>query len=171
MAIGEDSENKKRKSDTKGARSTITNNFPVTPKTPTSPSILKEGKYSKPNEEQKEDDTKDAVFIGPALSYLCTMIDIPSDRDHVERHRLVLTKLLTMIRQADPTAVVVQYETSPKYSGREKEVPANSCIDHPRKMPRSITQLQKFFQKVGLSEGEEQYSLTSFFFTRKTSKT
>ena len=147
MTIGEDSDNKKRKSDTEGARSTITNHFPVTPKTPTSPPILKEGKYSKLREEQKEDDAKDKVFIGSALSYLYIMIDIPSDRDHVEKYRLVLTKLLTTIRQADPTAVIVQYETLPKYSGREKEVSANLCIDHPRKMPRSITQLQKFFPK------------------------
>ena len=147
MTIGEDSDNKKRKLAMEGARSTITNHFPVTPKTPTSPPILKEGKYSNLREEQKEDDTKDKVFIGSALSYLYVMIDIPSDRDHVEKYRIVLTKLLTTIRQADPTAVIMQYETLPKYSGREKEVSANLCIDHPRKMPRSITQLQKFFPK------------------------
>ena len=45
-AMVEDSENKKRKANTEGAKSTITNHFPTVPKIPTSPLILKEGRYS-----------------------------------------------------------------------------------------------------------------------------
>ena len=85
--------------------------------------------------------------MGSTLTFLYLMIDIPIDRNHVERHRIIVTKLLSEIRLADPTAVLVQCETMPKYVGTEKEVDANLCIDHPRKMPRLITQLQKFFPK------------------------
>ena len=47
----------------------------------------------------------------------------------------------------------MQCETKPKHSGKEKEVSANLCIDHPRKMPRSYTQLQKFFPKGQPKQG------------------
>ena len=147
IAIEEDPENKKRKTADEGARSTITNHFPVMSKTPTSPPILKEGRYSNPTHNLTKDSSKDKVFVGSTLTFLYLMVDIPSDKDHVERYRIVLTRLLSAIRQADPTAVLVQYETKPKYSGKQKEVSADLCIDHPRKMPRSITQLQKFFPK------------------------
>lgn len=147
IAMDEELENKKRKATAEGARSTITTHFPVAPKSPSTPPILKEGRYSSSNEEHKADETKNKVFIGLTLSYLYLMIDIPSDRDHVERYRIVLTRLLSAIRQADPKAVIVQYEASLKYSGKEKEVSADLCLDHPRKMPRSITQLHKFFPK------------------------
>ena len=82
------------------------------------------------------------------MFHLCReKLDVPSDRDHAERHRIAVTRLFSAIRQADPTAVLVQHETKPKTSGKEKEVSADLCIDHPRKMPRLITQLQKFFPK------------------------
>ena len=147
IAIEEDLENKKRKTTDEGARTTIINHFPVVSKTPTSPPILKEGRYSNPKQDLTKDMSKATVFVGSTLTYLYLMIDVPPDRDHVERYRIVVTRLLSAIRQADPTAVLVQYETQPKYSGKEKEVSADLCIDHPRKMPRSITQLQKFFPK------------------------
>ena len=85
--------------------------------------------------------------MGSTLTYLYLMIDIPMDRNHVERYRIIVTKLLSEIRQADPEAVLVQYEATPRYVGTEIEIDANFCIDHPRKMPRSITQLQKYFPK------------------------
>ena len=147
IAIEEDPENKKRKTNDGGAKTTITNHFPVVPKTPPSPPILKEGRYSNPKQDLTKDMSKATVFIDSTLTFLYLMIDVPSDRDHVERYCIIVTRLFSAIRQADPTVVLVQYETQPKYSGREKEVSADLCIDHPRKMPRSITQLQKFFPK------------------------
>ena len=144
-AMDEDTENKKRKAAPAGARSTITNHFPVATKPPPSPPILKEGKYS--SKENKVVDTENKVFLGAALSYLYLMIDIPSDKDHIEKHRITLTRLLSAIRQADPKSVIVQHEATPRCSGKEKEVDANMCLDHPGKMQRSITQLHKFFPK------------------------
>ena len=104
-AIDEDPENKKRKAAPEGARSTITNHFPVATKPPPSPPILKEGKYS--SKENKVVDTENKVFLGVALSYLYLMIDIPSDKDHAEKYRITLTRLLSAIRQADPKSVIV----------------------------------------------------------------
>ena len=143
--MDEDTENKKRKAAPAGASSTITNHFPVAPKPPPSSPILKEGKYS--SQENKVLNTENKVFRGGALSYLYLMIDIPSDKDYVEKYRITLTRLLSAIKQADPKSVIVQHEATPRYSGKEKEVDANMCLDHPGKMPRSITQLHKFFPK------------------------
>ena len=143
--MDEDPENKKRKAAPAGARSTITNHFPVATKPLPSPPILKEGKYS--SNENKGAYTENKVFLGATLSYLYLMIDIPSDKDYVEKYRTTLTRLLSAIRQADHKSVIVQYEAVPRYSGKEREVNANMCLDHPGKMPRSITQLHKFFPK------------------------
>ena len=92
IAMDEDPENKKRKAAPAGARSTITNHFPVATKPPPSPPILKEGKYS--SKENKGVCTENKVFLGAALSYLYLMIDIPSDKDYVEKYRTTLTRLL-----------------------------------------------------------------------------
>jgi hypothetical protein len=145
--IEDDQDSKKRKTTREGATTTITNHFPVVARTPTSPPILKEGKYSNSNEDSTKDNPSNTVFMGSTLTYLYLMIDIPMDRNHVERYRIIVTKLLSEIRQADPEAVLVQYEATPRYVGTEIEIDANFCIDHPRKMPRSITQLQKYFPK------------------------
>jgi len=107
IAMDEELENKKRKATAEGARLMITTHFLVAPKSPSTPPILKEGRYSSSNEEHKADETKNKVFIGLTLSYLNLMIDIPSGRDHVERYRIVLTRLLSAIRQVDPKAVIV----------------------------------------------------------------
>ena len=96
IAMDEDPENKKRKAATEGARSTIANHFPVATKPPTSPPILKEGRYS--SKENKGKDTENKVFLEVALSYLYLMIHVPSDRDCVERHRITLTRLLSAVR-------------------------------------------------------------------------
>ena len=117
------------------------------PKTPTSPPILKEGRYSNTKKDSTDDNLKNMVFMGSTLTFLYLMIDVLINRNHMERCHIIVTKLLSEIRLADPTAVLVQCETTPKYVGAEKEVDANLCIDHPRKMLRSITQLQKFFPK------------------------
>ena len=165
--IEEDQENKKRKTTREGAKTTIANHFPVVSKTPTSPPILKEGKYSNSNEDSTKDNPSNMVFMGSTLTYLYLMIDIPMDRNHVERYCIIVTKLLSEIRQADPEVVLVQYEMTPKYVGTEKEVGANLCIDHPRKMPRSITQLQKFFPKGKPKKEEAQSARISLFCTMK----
>jgi len=140
-----DIENKKRKNAPTGVSSTITNHFPVAPKPPPSSPILKEGKYSSTGDNVPVSENK--VFRGGELSYLYLMLDIPSDRDCVEKYRMTLTRLLSAIRQADPKAVIVQYKATHRFSDHEKEVDANMCLDHPGKMPRSITQLHKYFPK------------------------
>ena len=151
--MGEDLENRKRKAITEGTKTTITNHFPVVSKTPTSPTILKEGRCSNPKQDPINDKSKATVFKGSKLTFLCLMIDIPLDKDHVERHRIVATRLFSAIRQGDPTAVLVQHETKPKTSDTEKDASADLCINHPIKMLRSITQLQKFFPKGRLKRG------------------
>ena len=137
IAMDEELENKKRKAAAEGARSTITTHFPVATKSPPSPPILKEERCS--SKKNKDNETKDKVFLGVALSYLHLMIDIPSDRDYAERHHITLTRLLSAVKQADPKSVIVQYEASPKCSGEEIEFAAELCLDHPMKMPQSIT--------------------------------
>ena len=151
--IEDDQDNKKRKTTRAGATATITNHFPVVAKTPTSPPILKEGKYTNSDKDSTKNNPSDTVFINLNLTYLYLMIDIPMDRNHVERYRIIVTKLLSEIRQADPEAVLVQYEATPKYEGTEIEIDANLRIDHPNKMPRSITQLQKYFPKSKPKKG------------------
>ena len=95
----EDPENKKRKAITnKVTKATIAGHFSMKPKSPPSPPILKEDRYSNLNQEEKDNNTKDKVCMGLVLSFLRLMIDIPPDRDYVEQCRLVLTRLLVAIQ-------------------------------------------------------------------------
>ena len=98
MEIEDDQDNKKRKTTRAGAKATITKHFPVVAKTPTSPPILKEGKYSNSDKDSTKNNTSNTVFINSKLTYLYLMIDIPMDRNHVERYRIIVTKLLSEIR-------------------------------------------------------------------------
>ena len=92
------------------------------PKTLTSPPILKEGRCSNQKEDHHQDKTKDVVLLGTTLSYLHVMINILSDRDHVKRYRIALTRLISMIREADHNTVIVQCKTKPKFSGKKRSV-------------------------------------------------
>ena len=146
MPMEEDLENKKRKAIAEGA-TTITKHFPVVDRQATSPPILKAGRYSNHTEDKPQERNRDETFAGLSLSYLYLMLDIPPDRDYVERYRIILARLISSLQQADPTAVIVQCDIDLQCSTKEKVISATSCIDHPRRMPRSITQLQKFFPK------------------------
>ena len=78
-------ENQKRKAiATEITKATIIGHFSATPKSPTSPPILKEGRYPSLNQEGKDKHTKDKVCIELALSFLHLIINVPSDRDYVE---------------------------------------------------------------------------------------
>ena len=99
IVMEEDLETKKRKATTSEAtKATITSHFPVKLKLSPSSPILKEGKYSNPIQEAKDNDNKDKVCAGLVLSFLHLMIDISLDRDYMERHRLVLTRLISAIK-------------------------------------------------------------------------
>ena len=67
---------------------------------------MKEDRYSNPKEDKQHNNTKDVVFIGTTLSLLYLIIDVLSDRDHVERYHTALTGLISAFRQVDPTAVI-----------------------------------------------------------------
>ena len=99
IIMEEDLKAKKRKlAPSEAAKATITGHFPIKPKSPPSPPILKEDRYSNLNQEEKDNNTKDKVCMGLVLSFLRLMIDIPPDRDYVEQCRLVLTRLLVAIQ-------------------------------------------------------------------------
>ena len=95
------------------------------PKLSPSLPILKEGRYSSPNKGEKNNDTKDRVCAGLMLLFLHLMIDIPLDRDYVEWCQIILTRLLSAIKQADSNVVVAQYKAQPTYSGKEEHCPMN----------------------------------------------
>ena len=75
------------------------------------------------------------------------MLDVPPDRDHTERHRLVLSRLFTSMKNTNPDAVVILYQLTLKHSDRMIQCPRKDYIDHLSKLPRSITQLHKYFLK------------------------
>ena len=110
--------------------------------------MLKDGRYTKcAKPKGKDADLTNKVCTGSSASYLCLVIDIPPDRDHAERYRIVLTRLLSAIKLTDPNAVIMPYEAEPECSNNKNHYLKKSCVDQPGNIPRSITQLQKFFTR------------------------
>ena len=59
----------------------ITNHFTPKPKTSKSPSALKKSTYINSTSQEVTEDSNDPVCIGSSRTYLCLMVDMPSDRD------------------------------------------------------------------------------------------
>ena len=77
--------------------------------------MLKDGRYTKSTKPREKDaDLMDEVCTGSSESYLHLMVDISPDRDHAERYRIVLTRLLSAIKLADPNAVIMLCEAEPE---------------------------------------------------------
>ena len=72
--------------------------------------------------------------------------DMPPDRNHMEKHRTILTSFVKAMREADPMAVLTPCEIVPvedledgRYTHHDR------FIETPARLPTSITQLQKYF--------------------------
>lgn len=79
------------------------------------------------------------------------MVDVPPDKDYAGRYRLVLTKLFTSMRNADPNAAFLPHAPTLERAAEEGEKAISCersvCLDKIPKIPRSITQLHKYFPK------------------------
>ena len=92
-------------------------------------------------------DLQDPVCFELLVTYLYLMVNVPLDRDHIERYRIVLNRLFSSIRLANPNATIIQYEAEPKRSNNKNSCSQNLYIDQIGKILRSITQLQKYFPR------------------------
>lgn len=143
-------ENKKRKEREGGAKGQIAEHFQRSQKSKP-PSVLKTSTRIVTPSKTELEDPQDPVCKGRAVTYLHVMIDVPPDKDCAGRHRLVLAKLFTTLKTADPDAVILPYEVKPKILTEEEARVITCerimCIDQVPKIPRSITQLHKYFPK------------------------
>ena len=105
----EELDNKKRKVaiDTNSTKTTIISHFNIEPKTLQSPPILKKSIYIRNTKPGETVDLQDPVCFGLSVTYLYLIVDIPPDRDYIERYRIVLTRLFSSIRLADPNATII----------------------------------------------------------------
>lgn len=110
-------ETKKRKDTEKveGSQSQISGYFLPTPKVASS-SALKKGKYGKTLTEEAPEDSGDLTCAGLTATYLCLALDVPPDRDHTGRYRLVLSRLFTSMKNADPEAVTILCQSTLAHS-------------------------------------------------------
>ena len=143
-------ENKKRKEREGGAKGHITEHFQRSPKSKP-PSALKTSTRIVTPSKTELEEPQDPECEGRAVTYLYVMIDVPPDKDSTGRYRSVLAKLFTTLKTADPDAVILPYEAKPKIlteaEARVITCERIMCIDQVPKIPRSITQLHKYFPK------------------------
>ena len=144
----EEIETKKRKEvdKTEGSKSQTSGDFPPTPKV-ASPSALKKGKCGKTHTEETHEDSGDPTCEGSTATYLCLMLDVPPDRDHTGRCRLVLSRLFTSMKNANPETAIMLCQSTLEHSEGMIQCPRKDCIHHLHKLPRSFTQLHKYFPK------------------------
>lgn len=140
----EELKSKKRKAAVahSSTNSTIASHFSVEPKTLRSPPILKDSKHAKgAHSKDKIVNLIDEVCTGSSASYLHLMVNAPQDRNHVARHRIILTRLLSAIKLTDPKAIILPCAAKSESSNNKKHCLKKLCIDQPGQIPRSITQL------------------------------
>ena len=84
------------------------------PKIPKSPSALKKSTYTTNAAQEELEDHIDLVCTGNIITYLYLMVDIPPDRDYIGRYRIVLNRLFSSMKSADPNAAIIPYESLPE---------------------------------------------------------
>lgn len=167
----EELESKKRKAAAvcNGTNSTITSHFSVEPKKPRSPPKLKDSKHAKgAHSNDSTVNLTDKVCTGLSASYLFLMVDVLPDRNHVARCRIILTRLLSAIKLADPKATIFLCAAKPESSNNKKHCLKKLHIDQPGQIPHSITQLQKFFPSANPRKVEGRFAQVYSFFAMKT---
>ena len=142
-----DSKKRKKLDATDKHKSQITSHFQTVPKTSKSPSALKKSTYTMDATQEELEENNDPVCTGTMATYLYLMVDVPPDRDYIGRYRTVLSKLFSSMKSADPNAVIIPYESSPDCEESFIHCPRSTCIDNLTKIPRSVTQLQKYFPR------------------------
>ena len=79
------------------------------------------------------------------------MFDAPPDKDNAGRQRLALSRLFQLMKSVDLEAVIIPYKPKirrPEEEGEELILcTRKDCLDYLSKLPRSITQLHKYFPK------------------------
>ena len=115
--IQEEIDSKKRKMLDKTGKPTaqITSHFKMIPKMPKSPSALKKSIYTTNAAQEELEDHNDPVYTGTMITYLYLMVDVPPDRDYIGRYRIVLSRLFSSIKSADPNAVIIPYKSLPDH--------------------------------------------------------
>ena len=145
----EEIDSKRRKMSGEAVRpiAQITNHFTPKPKTSKSPSALKKSTYINSISQEVTEDSNNLVCIGSLMTYLYLIVDMPPDRDYIGRYRIVLGRLFSSIKSADPDAVIILYKSAPEWLDDEIYCSCSLYIDQLNKVPRSIVQLLKYFPK------------------------
>ena len=99
-----------------------------------------------------EVDFEDPVITTKSKTFLYLVVDIPPDKNYIARYRRVLIRLLSVIKSADPDVVMIPYDLYLEYSDTKINNYRSVCIDYLNKLPKSITQLQKYFPKGRLKQ-------------------
>ena len=109
----EEIERKKRKMlDATGKpKAQITSHFKMIPKIPKSLSALKKSTYTMDATQEELEDNNDPVFIGITITYLYLMVDVPLDKDYIGRYRIVLSRLFSSMKSANPNVVIIPYKS------------------------------------------------------------
>ena len=94
--------------------------FSTKPNAPRLPSALKQGKCTSNSHPELIVDLIDTAYAGSLCTYSYLIVDIPPDRDFIEKHRSVLSKLFSLIKLPDLQAVIVQCEVEPEKSNNKK---------------------------------------------------
>jgi len=74
-------------------------------------SALKKSIYTTNAASDELEDYNDLVCIGTLITYLYLMVDVPLYRDYIERYRIVLSRLFSSMKSADPNVVIIPYES------------------------------------------------------------
>ena len=125
----------------------ITNYFKVALKMSKFLSALKKSTYFSFTGIPMEVDLDDLIITTILKTYLYLVVDVPPDKDFIVRYRIVLGRLVSAMRSADPDAVIILYDSHPVHSDSKINNYCSVYIDHLNKLPKSITQLQKYFLK------------------------
>ena len=116
-----DLESKKRKAsiETENTKRDAASYLKVTLKAPKPLLMLKRSACASSTAPNEVVHLMDAVCAGLSVIYLCLMVHVSLDRDHVERCRVVLNWLFLSIKLAYLCAVIMLCEVDPEHFNQE----------------------------------------------------
>ena len=86
-----------------------------------------------------EEDSTDPVSLTNSMTYLYLVLNISPNKDYIVRYRIVLSRLFSVMKLADPDSVIIPYDSHLEYSNSKINNYYGVYIDYLNKLPKSIT--------------------------------
>ena len=92
-------------------------------------------------------DLNNLMHAEALITHVHLIADVPPDRYCIGRYRVVMSRLFSSVKAADPKSVIISHKAVREQLSSKIHYSCNICIDQLNKFPSSIRQVLKYFLK------------------------